>query len=244
MSVATTLNGVLLSGTHSARPAASAVANGAIYAETDTGQTYQSDGSSTWTAWGAIILLNPLTTKGDLIVGGASGVLSRLAVGADTDVLTADSSQTLGVKWAAAGGGSNPLLATKVWHGGTASTSSATFVDVDATNAAVTFTAPASGNVLVRLTADCAAAAVVGSLYSWGLREGSSVIAGTEGNSTAHRAISTAAVQYISASMVFVLSGVTAGSHTYKWAHASSSGSGSIGGGSGSDIVMEVWALP
>lgn len=50
---ATTLNGVLLSGTHSARPSASAVANGTLYAETDTGQTYQSDGSSTWTAWGA-----------------------------------------------------------------------------------------------------------------------------------------------------------------------------------------------
>ena len=48
-----TLPGTLLSGTHSGRPAASAVASGALYAETDTKQTYQSDGASTWTAWGA-----------------------------------------------------------------------------------------------------------------------------------------------------------------------------------------------
>src|ERR1700690_1802938 len=48
-----TLPGVLLSGLHSARPAASAVADGTLYAETDTAQTYQSDGVSTWTAWGA-----------------------------------------------------------------------------------------------------------------------------------------------------------------------------------------------
>jgi len=44
------LVGVLLSGTHAARPAASTVAAGAIYAETDTGQIYQSNGSS-WTLW-------------------------------------------------------------------------------------------------------------------------------------------------------------------------------------------------
>ena len=54
MAATYTLPGVLLSGTHASRPAASAVANGTLYAETDTGQTYQSDGTSTWTAWGAV----------------------------------------------------------------------------------------------------------------------------------------------------------------------------------------------
>jgi len=43
---------------------------------------------------------SPLTTKGD--VWGYSSIDARIPVGADNYVLTADSAQTLGVKWAAA----------------------------------------------------------------------------------------------------------------------------------------------
>jgi hypothetical protein len=48
--------------------------------------------------------LATVTTKGDLYVATASGAVSRLGVGADTQVLTADSTQATGVKWGAAGG--------------------------------------------------------------------------------------------------------------------------------------------
>lgn len=44
---------------------------------------------------------SPLTTKGDIY--GYSTLADRIPVGADTTVLTADSSQALGVKWAAGG---------------------------------------------------------------------------------------------------------------------------------------------
>lgn len=54
---------------------------------------------------------DPTTTKGDLIVHGTS--TTRLGVGSDTQVLTADSTQTLGVKWAAAGGGMTNPMTTK-----------------------------------------------------------------------------------------------------------------------------------
>ena len=49
-------------------------------------------------------MVDPTTTKGDVIVRGSS-ITSRLAVGADGQVLTADSTQSLGVRWGAASGG-------------------------------------------------------------------------------------------------------------------------------------------
>ena len=46
-------------------------------------------------------LADPTTTKGDLLARSASAI-ARVALGADGFILTADSSQALGVKWAAA----------------------------------------------------------------------------------------------------------------------------------------------
>lgn len=42
------------------------------------------------------------TTKGDLFVATASATIARQGVGTDGHVLTADSGQTNGIKWAAA----------------------------------------------------------------------------------------------------------------------------------------------
>lgn len=98
--------GILLpAGLHSARPAANAVPQGALYSETDTNLIYQSDGASTWTLWATLTSASILTTKGDLY--GFSTVPARIPVGPDTQVLTADSTQPLGVKWAAPAAGSD-----------------------------------------------------------------------------------------------------------------------------------------
>lgn len=69
-------------------------------------------GQTTQTA--AFDALSPLTTKGDLIVNDGTNDI-RLAVGTDAFVLTADSTQASGIKWAAASGGSgSPVVVSAV----------------------------------------------------------------------------------------------------------------------------------
>lgn len=82
--------------------------------ETDTGKLKIGDGSTAWASLGYIAApsgVSPLTTKGDLY--GFSSTNARIPVGSNTQVLTADSTQTLGVKWATAPGANG--VAPNVW---------------------------------------------------------------------------------------------------------------------------------
>ena len=74
----------------------------------DSTQTYNNPAFINTLAWSKItgtptIYVDPLTTKGDILGHGAA--TTRVPVGADGQVLTADSTQALGVKWAAVTGG-------------------------------------------------------------------------------------------------------------------------------------------
>ena len=138
---------------------------------------------------------------------------------------------------AAAGGGgaSTAHLAVKAYAPGSdtsvGTTTSTTFVDLDATNAAITFTAPASGNVIVRLTGLQSGS---GGPYFWGLREASSNI-GTPVR------IGDGSVAGSGAVATFYLTGISSGSHTYKWSHCvTGSTCGVYGGPTWGQIVMEV----
>lgn len=85
----------------------------------DGGMYYRSDNDTfigransvteTFAFLSAVIAASLLTTKGDIIVRNAT-IPQRLGVGANGTVLTADSAETSGIKWAAAsaGGGTDP----------------------------------------------------------------------------------------------------------------------------------------
>lgn len=133
------------------------------------------------------------------------------------------------------------LLAVKSYNPGTLATytsTSSTSVDIDATNLAVPFTVPASGKVLVRLTALGGRGAGAGSLF-WQVRESTSVVSGdmqiTNGAETS----------CFSAS--FLITGLTpAASLTYKWGYHrdGSATATTYAGGVAGPAVMEVWAAP
>jgi hypothetical protein len=74
-------------------------------------------GTGQTTAVAAFDALSPATTKGDIIVSNGTDNV-RLAVGTNAFVLTADSTQASGVKWAAASGGggtSSPIPKLQSW---------------------------------------------------------------------------------------------------------------------------------
>ena len=53
----------------------------------------------------AILDVSDFDAKGDLLAGTGSDAGARLAVGTNDYVLTADSNESTGLKWAAGGGG-------------------------------------------------------------------------------------------------------------------------------------------
>jgi hypothetical protein len=84
----------------------------------DTNQVLTYSGS----AWVAVGGGSPLTTKGDLY--GFSTVDARIPIGANDTVLTADSTQALGLKWAAPSSGGMTLLSTTSLSGASTTVSS------------------------------------------------------------------------------------------------------------------------
>jgi hypothetical protein len=144
-------------------------------------------------------------------------------------------------------------LARTVYDPGTEttySTSSTSFADVDATNLAITFTAPASGKVLVILEAfievDAADPNSSNHGEMWNLRESTTNLAESDGFIGGWTGASERRFRYACR-----ITGISAGSHTYKWGFRTTSATFTqrlvVGGTAGTDAgpaLMEVWAAP
>jgi hypothetical protein len=94
-------------------------------------------------AWSTASDQTPLTTKGDLL--GFSTLDARIPIGANGTLLTADSTQSLGLKWAAPAGG---LTSAASVIDTSESTTSSVFVDLT-TNQTVSLTTGTKALVLI-----------------------------------------------------------------------------------------------
>lgn len=86
--------------------------------------------------------------KGDIIAATAADTVSRLAVGANNTVLTADSSTATGLKWAAAAGGGKLLQVVSATTTTSKTISNNTYTD---TNLTATITPTASSSKILVL---------------------------------------------------------------------------------------------
>lgn len=83
--------------------------------------------------WSSVDPLTILDAKGDLITATAADTPARLAVGTNGYVLTADSTTSTGLKWAAAAGGGKVLQVVFADNAVTATSTSSTFADTGLT---------------------------------------------------------------------------------------------------------------
>lgn len=126
---------VMVFATAAARTSAiAAPSEGMVTYRTDNNVIEYYDGA----AWQPILDQDVIAAKGDLIVGTGDDTVSRLAVGTNNYILTADSSTATGLKWAAAAGNipnnGTAVVATEE------STTSTSFTDLSTAGPAVTVT--------------------------------------------------------------------------------------------------------
>ena len=103
---------------------------------------------------GTVTVTNSMATaidaKGDLIGGTGADTFARLAVGTNGQVLTADSAEATGLKWATPGGGGKVLQVVSTTYSTAKTIASTTLTDTDLT-LSITPTS-ATSKILVLLT--------------------------------------------------------------------------------------------
>jgi len=172
---------------------------------------------------GTVTVTNSMATaidaKGDLVVGTANDTFSRLAVGATNNhVLTVDSAEATGMKWAA--------VSAPAANNGTAfvsTTQTTTSTSYTGLTTALATTVTTGTRALVIITAEIELAANVARGYMSYAVSGATTIAASDAFSIN---IKTNADQTIDAhSYAYIVTGLTAGSNTFTTQYRSGQGS-------------------
>jgi hypothetical protein len=201
----------------------------------DTNVTTYYTGSA-WANLDTTGMTNPMTTTGDTIYSSSGSTPARLGIGSTGQVLTVSGGVPA---WATPSSGGSTLLAAQTnSYGSNYSTTSTSFVDVNATNFVLTFTTPASGNIVLRATMPMEFVSTGQGLYNW--REGSSDIANSDFVLASNGASSPIRG---TVSWSCYLTGVSAGSHTYKLGmKTTNSGTTMFGYTNNSRFTLECWS--
>jgi hypothetical protein len=177
--------------------------------------------------WATTADQTPLTTKGDLF--GFDTADARIPVGTNGHILTADSTQSLGVKWAAPAAGGKVL---QVVFGSTAqevTSSSATFADTGLTATITPTLASSKILVLVSQNGTYSNNSSVGNAIGLRLlRGGSSICVFADGLSYAVTAGGAAVGSITAASVCYLDEPATTSATTYKTQFKSMSGAATV----------------
>jgi hypothetical protein len=182
----------------------------------DTGLVKTKNESGTVAAVGLAETL--VDAKGDILAATAADAVSRLAVGANDTVLTADSAQATGLKWATPTGN---VLGNLGYAQATANQGSIGGSDVDLTSLSVTVTVTAGHRIKIIGHVAFSQASASG-ITRLRIKEGATQLADS--------LLSATNGSYYSVDAFVVLS-PSAGSHTYKLAMTASPGTATMEAG-------------
>ena len=177
---------------------------------------------------GTVTVTNSMATaidaKGDLIVGTGADTFSKLAAGTNGYLLTADSAEATGLKWAAAGGGGKVLQVVNAIYDVEVASSTSTYADTGLT--ATITPSSATSKVLILVTQNGVAKATTDASIKTRLMRNSTELYQFEA-SAAYTGGNVA--NYVGGSATNYLdSPATTSATTYKTQFARAAGSGTV----------------